>query len=127
MKKGFEHRLLELHGRNMWNMFHVDRAIEFAKRYNMTGIIFHCNDLIDYVVFPTKYFSKADVMSHNPVKNSITKSYQYYLNAVLERCQAAGLEFYPEVKEINFDSDHFFSKYGKLRNPDGSLCATDPF
>ena len=58
MRRGYQDRILEIHGYNMWNMFHVDRAIKFAEKFKMTGIIFHCNDLIDRMVFPEKYFSK---------------------------------------------------------------------
>ena len=43
-KESYANRLLEIHGINMWNMFHVDRAIQFAKQYRLTGIIFHCNE-----------------------------------------------------------------------------------
>lgn len=125
--EAFASRILEIHSTGMWNLFFVDRAIAFAKKNGMTGICFHCNELIDKVVFPTKYFSKEEVFAYNPVRNSITKNYQYYLKAVLERCSHAGLEFYPEVKEISFDSDHLLLKYPQLRNPDGSLCVSNPF
>ncbi len=125
-KPSYSTRLLEIHGSNMWNMFHVDRAIEFAKRYHMTGIIFHCNELIDKVVFPTKYFTKDELLSYNPVRNSVTKNNQYYLKAVLDHCKKAGLEFYAEVKEIYFPYD-LLTKYPELRNEDGTLCATNPF
>lgn len=36
----YKDRLLEIHGINMWNAFHVDRAIRFAKQFHLTGIIF---------------------------------------------------------------------------------------
>ena len=62
----YEQRILEIHGINMWNMFHVDRAIRFAKRHKMTGIAFHCNELIDKVVFPEKYFTKDELLKYNP-------------------------------------------------------------
>ena len=124
--QGYKDRLLEIHGINMWNTFHVDRAIQFAKQFHLTGIIFHCNELIDKVVFPDKYFSKDELLSFNPVRNSVTKNYRYYLKAILERCQENGLEFYAEVKEIYFHYD-LITKYPKLRKENGALCATDPF
>mgnify|MGYP007012715934 FL=1 len=50
----YKDRLLEIHGTNMWNGYHVERAIEFAKKFNLTGIIFHCNDIIDRAIKPDK-------------------------------------------------------------------------
>ena len=125
-KESYANRLLEIHGINMWNMFHVDRAIQFAKQYRLTGIIFHCNELIDKVVFPEKYFSKDELLRFNPVRNSITKNNRYYLRSVLDRCRENGLEFYAEVKEIFFHMD-LLTKYPQLRKKNGALCATDPF
>ena len=122
----YKDRLLEIHGINMWNTFHVDRAIRFAKSCNLTGIIFHCNELIDKVVFPDKYFDKDELLSFNPVRNSVTKNYRYYLRSVLDKCRENGLEFYGEVKEIYFHND-LITKYPQLRGENGALCATDPF
>lgn len=126
MTNQYKDRILEIHGSNMWNMFHVDRAIQFAKKFNMTGIIFHCNELIDKMVFPEKYFSKDDLLKYNPVRNSVTKSNRYYLRSVLDKCRENGLEFYAEVKEVYFPLD-LLSKYPNLRGPNGQLCASDPF
>lgn len=122
----YKDRILEIHGYNMWNMFHVDRAIKFAHQYHMTGIIFHCNDLVDRMVFPEKYFTKDELLSYNPVRNSITKSYRYYLRSVIDKCKEYGLDFFVEVKEIYFTND-LLSKYPQLRKSNGQLCATDPF
>lgn len=122
----YSSRLLEIHGINMWNMFHVDRAVKFAEKYDLTGIIFHCNDLIDRVVFPEKYFSKDELLEYNPVRNSITKNYRYYLRSVLDKCRRHHLEFYAEVKEVFFPYD-LLTKYPELRKENGQLCATDPF
>ena len=92
----------------------------------MTGIIFHCNDLVDRMVFPEKYFTKDELLSYNPVRNSITKSYRYYLRSVIDKCKEYGLDFFVEVKEIYFTND-LLSKYPQLRKSNGQLCATDPF
>ena len=83
----YKSRVLEIHSINMWNMFHVDRAIKFASKHDMTGIAFHCNELIDKVVFPEKYFSKDELLEYNPVRNSVTKNYRYYLRSVLDKCR----------------------------------------
>ena len=100
--QGYKDRLLEIHGINMWNTFHVDRAIQFAKQFHLTGIIFHCNELIDKVVFPDKYFSKDELLSFNPVRNSVTKNYRYYLKAILERCQENGLSLIHILADVEW-------------------------
>ena len=122
----YQDRILEIHGPNMWNMFHVRRAVQFAHRYHLTGIAFHCNELIDRVVFPTKYFTKDELLTTNPVRNSNTKNQQYYLRSVLDLCKSAGLEFYAEVKEIYYPHDLLW-KYPELRGENGAVCATNPF
>ncbi|MBR1918951.1 MAG: hypothetical protein IJ831_04940 [Spirochaetales bacterium] len=123
---GYKDRVLEIHGINMWNMFHVDRAIRFARKYNMTGIIFHCNEFIDRMIFPDKYFTKDELLKYNPVRNSVTKNNRYYFRSVLDKCRANGLEFYAEVKEIYYPYD-LLTKFPGLRKADGQVCATDPF
>ena len=70
--------------------------------------------------------SLIHILSFNPVRNSVTKNYRYYLRSVLDKCRENGLEFYGEVKEIYFHND-LITKYPQLRGENGALCATDPF
>ncbi len=127
MISAFDEVILEIDGTQMWSAFHVDRAISFAKEYGYSGIAFHCCELMDKVVFPSKFFTKQEILDFNPVRNSITKNYQYYLRTVIEKCQNNGLTFYPEVKEINFETIHILLKHPDLIGLNGQLCASNPF
>ncbi|WP_368234643.1 hypothetical protein [Anaerotruncus rubiinfantis] len=119
-------RLLEIHGPNMWNMFHVDRAIRFAQKYQLTGLIFHCNELLDKLVLPSKYFSKELSLARWPVRDATLMNNQYYLHGVLDKCKAAGLEFYAEVKELYYPAE-ILEVFPFLRKENGAACPTEPF
>ncbi len=122
----YKDRLLEIHGSNMWNGFHVQRAIEFAKRYGLTGIIFHANDIIDKAIKPDKYFPpNVSLLQYNN-RDGDTKNYKYYLKNVIDKITDAGLQFYVEVKEIYFPYE-ILSEYPHLRKENGAICPTDPF
>lgn len=122
----YKDRLLEIHGTNMWNGFHVERAIEFAKQFHLTGIIFHCNDIIDRAIKPDKYFPpNTSLLSYNN-RDGDTKNHKYYLKNVIDRITAAGLEFYVEVKEIYYPHE-ILQEYPSLRKENGAICPTDPF
>lgn len=117
---------MEIHGTNMWNGYHVERAIEFAKKFNMTGIIFHCNDIIDRAIKPDKYFPpNVSLLSYNN-RDGDTKNHKYYLGNVIDRITAAGLEFYVEVKELYYPHE-LLQEFPQLRKENGAVCPTDPF
>lgn len=122
----FKDRLLEIHGSNMYSGFHVQRAIEFAKRYDMTGIIFHANDIIDKAIKPDKYFSPNDSLLKYNNRDGDTKNFKYYLKNAIDKIVDSGLEFYVEVKEIYFPHE-LLEEYPELRKENGAICATDPF
>lgn len=122
----YKDRLLEIHGTNMWNGYHVQRAIEFAKKFDLTGIIFHCNDIIDRAIKPDKYFSpNVSLLSYNN-RDGDTKNYKYYLHNIIDKITDAGLEFYVEVKEIYYPHE-ILSEFPHLRHENGAVCPTDPF
>ena len=122
----FKDRLLEIHGSNMWSGYHVNRAIEFARRYDMTGIIFHANDIIDKAIKPDRYFSPNESLLKFNNRDGDTKNYKYYLKNAIDKITDSGLEFYAEVKEIYFAYEILEQMPG-LRKENGALCPTDPF
>ena len=119
-------RILEIHGPNMFNMFHVDRAIKFAEAHGLNGLIFHCNDLLDRLILPSKYFTKQVCLENWPVREATLMNNQYYMHGVLKKCKDAGLNFFAEVKEIYYPQD-ILELYPNLRKENGAICATDPF
>jgi len=122
----YQDRILEIHGPNMFNMFHVDRAIRFAKTHGLNGLIFHCNELLDKIVLPHKYFSKDLSLARWPVRDATLMNNQYYMHGVLEKCKEAGLSFYAEVKELYYPPE-ILELYPHLRKENGAVCPTDPF
>ena len=63
MMSAFDEVILEIDGTQMWSAFHVDRAISFAKEYGYSGIAFHCCELMDKVVFPSKFLLSIKVFT----------------------------------------------------------------
>ena len=122
----YKDRLLEIHGSNMWNGYHIQRAIEFAKQFNLTGMIFPCNDLIDRAIKPDRYFSPdVSLLSYNN-RDGDTKNYKYYLKNVIDKITDAGLEFYVEEKEIYYPHE-ILEEFPQLRKENAAVCPTDPF
>ncbi len=122
----YQDRLLEIHGSNMFNGYHVQRAIEFARRFDMTGIIFHANDIIDRAIKPDRYFPPNESLLKFNNRDGDTKNYKYYLSNIIDRITASGLEFYVEVKEIYYPYE-ILEVFPQLRKENGAVCATDPF
>ena len=123
----YQDRLLEIHGPNMFNLFHVDRAIAFAKNHGMTGLIFHCNELIDRVVLPSHIFSnRALIDARWGVRDATLENNRYYMRTVLTHCKKAGLEFYAEVKELNFPRD-MLELVPFILKENGAVCPTETF
>lgn len=110
----------------MWNGYHVQRAIEFANRFDLTGIVFHSNDIIDRAIRPDKYFPPEVSFKHYKNRDGDTKNYKYYLRNIIDKITAAQLEFYVEVKEINYPYE-LLVEYPALRKENGAVCPTDPF
>lgn len=119
-------KLLEIHGPNMWNFWHVTKAVELARQLGMTGIVFHCNDLVDRLVMPSAFFPKELSLRRWPVRFHTVENDRYYVNEVIRLCRANDLEFFAEVKELYFPPD-IVELYPHLRNEDGAICPTDPF
>lgn len=122
----YKDRLLEIHGPNMFNMYHVERAIRLAQKYQLTGLIFHCNELLDKLVLPSKYFTKELSLAHWPVRDATLINNQYYMHGVLTKCKEAGLEFYAEIKELYYPAE-ILEMFPFLRKENGAVCPTEPF
>ena len=122
----YQDRILEIHGPNMFNMFHVDRAINFAKDHGLNGLIFHCNELLDKLVLPYKYFDKDLSLARWPVREATVQNNRYYMHGVLAKCKEAGLNFFAEVKELYYPPE-ILELYPFLRKENGAVCPTEPF
>ena len=57
--EGFGFRGLEFHNNRMWKWESVHRALDFMEKYDLNALIFHQNDLIDFLVEPKAYFFRG--------------------------------------------------------------------
>lgn len=124
--KPFELRGLEIHTSRMWQLQAVERAIDFMSRTGLNALIFHRNDLIDALVFPTRYFSSDLMWRRWPVRMHTIQNNRQYINRVVREAKAAGIAFYAQVKELWYPEE-LLELVPELRNRDGSLCPNDPF
>ncbi len=123
---GFNLRGLELHSSRMWQRAAVDRALELMRQVGLNALIFHQNDLVDQLALPLKHFPEELMWKRNPVRMHTVYNNRHYINTVVREAQAAGIDFYLEVKELSFP-ELLTEVAPGLMNPDGSLCPHHPF
>lgn len=124
--KNFEFRGLEIHSSRMWQQAQVDKAIDFIQKSGLNTLIFNQNDIIDSLVYPSRYFPDELMWKRWPPRNSSIKNNRYYINKVIQSAVEKNIDFYFEVKEIFFPSG-LLEIRPELMNPDGSLCPYNSF
>ena len=122
----FGFRGLEFHSSRMWQFAQVERALEVMAATGLNALIFHQNDLIDWLVLPSRYFSDDLMWKRWPVRLHRVMNNRQYIRSVVRAAQARGIAFYPEVKELWF-TEELLEVKPELRNPDGTLCPHNPF
>jgi hypothetical protein len=110
----------------MWQLWQVEKAIDFIKKYDMTALIFHQNDIIDKLVRPSKYFSEEICLARWPFRYAIPMHNLYYINEITRRCKVEGIQFFVEVKELYYPHE-IIELYPELRSSNGAICPTHPF
>lgn len=125
MKK-FDLRGLEIHSSRMWQWKQVELAFDVMTKTGLNALIFHQNDLVEQLVLPAKYFSSDYMWKKNPVRYHTIMNNRHYINRVIREAKEKGIKFYAEVKEIWYD-EGLLELVPELRNPDGSMCASNPF
>ena len=65
--RGFAFRGLEIHSSRMWQQAAVDGALEVMTATGLNALVFHQNDLIDWLVLPSRYFSDDLMWKRWPV------------------------------------------------------------
>jgi hypothetical protein len=122
----FAVRGLEFHSSRMWQWAQVEAALEFMHKFGMNTLIFHQNDIVDHLVFPTALFSEEMMWKRHPVRLHSIYQNRHYINKVVREAQRRGVRFCVEIKEIWY-VDQVLEAVPGLRNPDGSVCPTNPF
>ena len=124
--KGFDFRGLEFHNNRMWKWGSVEKALDFMQQFELNALVFHQNDLVDWLVEPRTYFSEEELWAYWPVRYCEIGTNISYIKKVIREAKRRGIDFYLEVKEIWYP-EGLLDKYPGLRNKDGHICATDPF
>ncbi len=124
--EGFGFRGLEFHNNRMWKWESVHRALDFMEKYDLNALIFHQNDLIDFLVEPKAYFSEEEMWAYWPVRYCSMSTNRQYIQKVIREAKRRGIDFYLEVKEIWYP-EALLDKFPHLRNENGHICPTDPF
>lgn len=122
----FSFRGLEFHNNRMWKWESVSRALDFMVRFGFNSLIFHQNDLLDWIVVPEKYFTEEELWAYWPVPYAQMTTHGEYIRKVIREAAEKGISFYPEVKEIWYP-EMLLDRFPHLRGADGHICPTDPF
>ena len=123
--RGFAFRGLEIHSSRMWQQAAVDGALEVMTATGLNALVFHQNDLIDWLVLPSRYFSDDLMWKRWPVRLHQVMNKRQYVRKVAREAAERGIAFYPEVKEL-WCTEALLELKPELRNADGALCPTHP-
>ena len=124
--KSFQFRGLEIHSSRMWQQAQVDRAVAFIQKTGLTALVFNQNDILDSLVYPSKYFPDELMWQRWPPRNMAVQNNRYYINKIIREVTEKKIDFYFEVKELYFPPG-LMDVRPELRNPDGSVCPFHPF
>ena len=122
----FEFRGLELHTTRLYQMSHIERAIEFCLKFGLNSLILHQNDIADKFVMPAKYIDYDQQLKYIPIRQSLGRNYRVYFKNVGRKVYAAGLKLYFELKEIYY-GEGILSLYPEVVGPNGFPCPAHPF
>jgi hypothetical protein len=136
----FSTRALEVHSGYVWNFDWIRKALDFAKRHDMTALVLHRNDIVDLTVYPGKLFGASEagrniferyreiypkLYKYTPTRRSGPYQRRDYLRRVLDLADRDGLEVYFENKELSFPD--ILTELNPQLVKNGTLCPNDPF
>lgn len=136
----FSTRAIEIHSAYAWNFDWVRKAIEFARRHQMTSLVLHRNDIVDMVVYPGKLFGASDagrniferyreifpkLYKYTPTRRSGPYQRRDYLRRVIDLAGRNGIDVWFENKELSFPDILLELNPQLVKN--GTLCPNDPF
>jgi hypothetical protein len=122
----FKYRSLEFHSSRMWQWAQVDQALSFMRKFGLNTLIFHQNDIVDQLVFPTAFFPDDVMWKRWPVRLHSVYQNRHYINKVVREAARLEIGFFVEIKEIWF-VDALLERVAGLRNEDGIVCPSNPF
>jgi len=136
----FGFRGIEVHSKYAWDMDLVTRALRFARDHEMTALVIHRNDIVDRVVYPTKYYGgtgkyKNIIERYQDIHRSLYEltptrrsgSYQRrdYLKRIIDLAARWNIEVYFENKELFYHDILIEFVPHLVKN--GCVCPSEPF
>ncbi|MCD1261402.1 hypothetical protein B5M42_021610 [Paenibacillus athensensis] len=143
MNQKFLERSIEVHDTaTMWNPEKIQKIVDFMVRHDMNNLIFHENDIVDKLVFPSLLY-KENIEDRN-IYSIFENIYQTIydktpspfvfidekailvelMRSIARIASRAGIRFFLQSKELWFADLLFRDK--KLMK-DGVMCPSDPF
>ncbi len=136
----FRVRALEIHSQYVWDFDWVRRALDFIVAQGMTALVLHRNDIVDRIVWPSRYFGGAGPYGNTferyrdihrtlyrltPTRRSGPYQRRDYLRRVIDLAGRQGIEVYFENKELFFHE--IFLELRPELVKGGAVCPTEPF
>ena len=110
----------------MWQWKSIDRALAIMDRLGFNTLILHQNDLPNFIVWPSAYFTTDFMFSHDPVRKSCAWNGANHLRAVTRRTARRNIRLFLEDNEICFP-DRLVELHPELMPTKGVVCPTHPF
>lgn len=136
----FRVRALELHSRYVWDFDWVRKALDFIEANQLTALILHRNDIVDRIVWPSRFFGGAtgykniferyrdihrSLYKYTPTRRSGPYHRREYLRRVIELAKRRGIEVYFQNKELWFHE--IFLELNPQLTKNGTICPNESF
>ncbi|MFC7397382.1 hypothetical protein ACFQU1_09290 [Chelatococcus sp. GCM10030263] len=135
----FSTRFLEIHSDYAWDFDWVKKALAFIRDHDLTGLVFHQNDVVDRVTYPSGLFAKGQSFAniHDRYRAIHRDLYAYaarergmavlrrdYMKRVIELADRQGTQVWFENKELWFHDAMLEFNPQVFKN--GALCPNEP-
>lgn len=110
----------------MWRWKMLDRALGLMTELGFNTLIFHQNDLADWVARPRTHFPPAVSRSRWPIRYGNVENGKSHLREVVRRAGRLGIKFFLEVKEMSFPEE-LLELHPEVMVVKGIPCPTHPF
>ena len=136
----FRVRALEIHSRYVWDFDWVRRALDFIAAQGMTALVLHRNDIVDRIVWPSRYFGGTGsygniferyrdihrvLYRYTPTRRSGPYHRRDYFRRLIDLAGRLGIEVYFQNKELFFHE--IFLELRPELVKGGAVCPNEPF
>lgn len=143
MKSVYQTRSIEIHDTAcMWNPAKMEKIVDFMVRHNMNTLVFHENDIVDKLVFPSLLYKEniQDKNIYNIFKEIYNEIYakspspfvfidekgifMELMRSIVRMASRKGIRVFLQSKEL-WHADLIYSDDRLMK--DGMVCPSDPF